>query len=452
MTLTDPLPTLDGRLLLPGDDGFDDAARPWNLAIAQLPAAVAEVASVADVQAVLAHARASGLRVAAQSTGHGAEALDTGALRAAILIRTHALDDISIDAAARRARIGAGVKAAALAAAAAEHGLAPVLGLAPSVGVAGLSLGGGLGWLGRAHGLASNAIVSLDVVTADGAARTIDINNDPELFYALRGGGGSYAIVTALELALHPVDAVSGGVITFPFETAGEVLEQVRRIAPSLPDAASLVVRIVQVPPLEHIPEALRGKRLVMIVATHLGPHADAERLFAPLRSGAAISDTFGPVGLADLVRVAGDPEEPGMARGDGMLLEDLTVDVVAALGELLDDPAVAGALGVIELRQLGGALGRPAAGGGAIDRVDAGWTFFTGGFAPTPEVAGAVLAAVAAAKDRMAPFAAPGLLLNTTALGADPARAFAPEAWARLARVKAQYDPDDLILAAHRG
>jgi FAD/FMN-containing dehydrogenase len=450
MTLTDPLPTLDGRLLLPGDDGFEAAAQPWNLAIAQRPAAVAEVASVADVQAVLAHARAAGQRVAAQSTGHGAEALDTGALREAILIRTHALDAIEIDAGARRARIGAGVKAAAVAAAAAEHGLVPVVGLAPSVGVAGLALGGGLGWLGRAHGLASNAIVSLDVVTADGAARTIDINNDPELFYALRGGGGAYAVVTALELALHPVDAISGGVLTFPFEAAGEVLEQVRRVAPSLPEAASLVIRIVQVPPLEHIPEAMRGKRLVMVVATHLGPHADAERLFAPLRSGGTIMDTFAPIALADLVRVAGDPEEPGMARGDGMLLEDLTVDALAALAELLDDPEV-GALGVIELRQLGGALGRPAPGGGAIAQVDAGWTFFTGGFAPNPEVAAAVLAAVATAKDRMAPFAAPGLVLNNTALGADPARAFAPEAWARLQAAKDRYDPDDLILAAHR-
>jgi FAD/FMN-containing dehydrogenase len=448
MTLTDPLPTLDGRLLLPGDDGFEAAATPWNLAIAQLPAAVAEVASVADVQAVLAHARAAGLRVAAQSTGHGAEALDTGALRGAILIRTHALDEIAIDAGARRARIGAGVRASALAAAAAEHGLAPVLGLAPSVGVAGLSLGGGLGWLGRAHGLASNAIISLDVVTADGAARTVDATNDPELFYALRGGGGSYAIVTALELALHPVDALSGGVITFPFAAAGEVLEQVRRIAPSLPDAASVVVRIVQVPDLEHIPEAMRGRRLVMVVATHLGPHADAERLFAPLRSGAAISDTFGPIGLADLVRVAGDPEEPGMARGDGMLLEDLTVDTLAALGELLED---ASGLGVIELRQLGGALGRTAPDAGAIERVDAGWTFFAGGFAPTPEAADAVLAAVAAARDRLAPFAAPGLVLNNTALGADPSRAFTPDTWSRLSRTKSQYDPDDLILAAHR-
>jgi FAD/FMN-containing dehydrogenase len=452
MTLTDPLPTLDGRLLLPGDDGFEAAAQPWNLAIAQLPAAVAEVASVADVQAVLAHARAAGLRVAAQSTGHGAEALDTGALREAILIRTHALGDISIDAAARRARIGAGVKAAALAAAAAEHGLAPVLGLAPSVGVAGLALGGGLGWLGRAHGLASNAIMSLDVVTADGAARRIDDDNDPELFYALRGGGGSYAIVTALELELHPVDALSGGVITFPFDVAGEVLEQVRRMAPSLPDAASLVVRIVQVPPLEHIPEAMRGKRLVMVVASHLGPHADAERLFAPLRSTGAMMDTFGPIGIADLVRIAGDPEEPGMARGDGMLLEDLTVDALAALGELLDDPGVGGALGVFELRQLGGALGRPAPGAGAIAQGDAGWTLFAGGMAPDAEAAAAILAAVAAAQDRMAPFAAPGLVLNNTALGADPARAFTPEAWARLGAVKAQHDPDDLILAAHRG
>jgi FAD/FMN-containing dehydrogenase len=451
MTLTDPLPTLAGRLLLPGDDGFDDAARPWNLAIAQRPAAVAEVASVADVQLVIAHARAAGLRVAPQSTGHGAEALDTGLLREAILLRTHRLGDVTIDPQARTARAGAGVTAAALGAAAAEHGLAPVLGLAPSVGVAGLALGGGVGWLGRAHGLASNSIISLDVVTADGAARTIDDNNDPELFYALRGGGGAFAVVTGLELALHPVDAVSAGVLTFPFEAAGEVLEQVRRIAPSLPEAASVVARIIQVPDLEHVPEAVRGKRVVMVAATHLGPHADAERLFAPLRGG-AMMDTFGPVGLAGLARVAGDPEEPGPSRGDGMLLEDLTVDLLAAVGEILDDPELA-SLGVIELRQLGGALGRPApAGHGALSHVDAGWAFFAAGFSPDPEAAATVLGAIAAAKARLAPFAAPGLLLNNSALGADPARAFAPEAWARLRDAKRAYDPEDVILGAHRG
>jgi FAD/FMN-containing dehydrogenase len=453
MTLTDPLPKLDGRLLLPGDDGFDDAGRPWNRAIEQRPAAVAEVASVADVQAVIAHARAAGLRVAAQATGHGAEALDTGALGAAVLVRTHRLDGVAIDREARTARIGAGATAGAVARAAGEHGLAPVLGLAPSVGVAGLALGGGIGWLSRVHGLAANNIISLDVVTADGAARRVDAGNDPDLFFALRGGGGGFAIVTALEVALHAVDEVSAGALTWPAEHAPEVLEQVRRVAPSLPDAASVVARVLQVPPLPEVPEAIRSRRIVMVVVTHLGPHADGERLIAPLRGAGGLSmDTFGPIGPGDLVTVAGDPEEPGPARGEGLLLEDLTTDVLAAVHEILDDPALA-PLGIIELRQLGGALGRPApAGHGAIAQVEAGWVWFAGGFAPDGDAAGAVLAAIDGAAERLAPFAAPGLLLNGAAHGADPARAFAPEAWARLGEVKRSYDPDGLILAAHGG
>ena len=163
--------------------------------------------------------------------------------------------------------------------------------------------------------------------------------------------------------------------------------------------------------------------------------------------------DTFGPIGLADLVRVAGDPEEPGMARGDGMLLEDLTVDALAALRELLEDPGARRRArrdrAAPARRRAGAARGRR--------RRDRRASTRAGRSSPaasrrTPRPRPRSLAAVAAAKDRLAPFAAPGLLLNTTALGADPARAFAPEAWARLARAKAQHDPDDLILAAHRG
>ncbi|WCB95738.1 Mitomycin radical oxidase [Baekduia alba] len=448
---TDLLPDLDGRHVLPSDDGYDDARRPWNTAIDQRPAAVVEAASVADVQAVVRHARANGLHVAPQSTGHGAEALAVD-LRGAILLRTSRLNAIAVDAEARTARIGAGVTGGALARAAAEHGLAATLGLAPSVGVAGLALGGGIGWLSRVHGLASNAIRSIDVVTADGAARTVDADRDPDLFFALRGGGGRFAIVTGLELALHPVDAVSAGMLAWPAEATGEVLEQVRRWTRDAPEALSAVVRVLSLPPIEAIPAPIRGRRIVAVVAAYLGPHHDAERLIAPLRGGGGtLVDTFGPIAIADLVTVAGDPEAPGPARGDGLLLKDLTPDAVAAV-EALVGGAAFDALTILELRQLGGALGRPApAGHGALDRVDAGWAVFAGGSAPDAAAADAIVAAAAGIREGLAPYAAEQVLLNSTAAGVDPARAFAPETWARLARIHAAYDPDGLILAAHR-
>ena len=448
---TDLLPDLDGRVVLPSDAGYDEARAPWNTAIDLRPAAVVEAASVADVQAVVRHARAAGLRVAPQGTGHGVEALG-GDLSDAILLRTRRLDAIVIDPEARTARVGAGATAAAVARAAGEHGLAAPLGLAPSVGVTGLALGGGVGWLSRAHGLAANHIISLDVVTADGAARHVDAASDPDLFFALRGGGGRYALVTGLELGLHAVDAVSAGALAWPVEAAPEVLEQARRWALDAPDSLSTVVRVLAVPPLETIPEAIRGRRIVTVVAAHLGPHHDGERLIAPLRGSGTLMDTFGPIGLPDLVTVAGDPEQPGPARGDGLLVKELTPDLVRAVAGIVADEAFS-AFGVLELRQLGGALGRPApAGHGALAHVDAGWALFAGGYAPDAEAAGAIVAAFAEVRERLAPFTADQVLLNSSAAGVDPARAFAPETWARLQRIREAYDPDRLIAAAHGG
>jgi hypothetical protein len=439
---------LDGRLLRPGDDGYDHARQPWNTAMDQRPAAVVEAATIADVQAVVRHARAAGLRVAPQGTGHGSEALAD--LDGAILLRTAALDTITIDAGRRIAHVGAGARAGAVADAAGEHGLAPVLGVAPSVGIAGLSLGGGLGWLSRTHGLAANNVAALDVVTADGQARRVDADHDPDLFFALRGGGGRFAIVTGLHLRLHPVDAVSAGMLAWPVEATGEVLEQVRRWTRDAPECLSAVVRVLALPPIDAVPEPIRGRRIVAVVAAHLGPHADGERLLAPLRSGATLIDTFGPVAPADLVRVAGDPEDPGPSRGDGLLIEDLTTDVVAAVEAIVADDALE-ALGVIELRQLGGALGRPAgAGHGALASIDAGWAFFAGGFAPDAAAQDAVLAAVEDVRRRLAPYTARQILLNSSAAGADPSRAFTPDTWDRLAEIRATYDPDRLILANH--
>jgi hypothetical protein len=439
-----------GRVVLPDDAGWDEARRSWNTSVDQHPVAVVQAASVADVQATVRHARAADLRVAPQATGHGSESL--ASLDGAILLRTAALDAIAVDPVARTATVGAGALAGAVAAAAGAHGLAPVLGLAPSVGVAGLTLRGGLGWLSRTHGLAINSVRAMEVVTAAGDALRVDAEHEPELFWALRGGGGGCAIVTALELALHPVPEASAGMIAWPAECTGEVLEQVRRWAREAPECASAVVRVLALPPIDAIPEPIRGRRIVAVIAAHFGPVADAERLLAPLRgSGSALLDSFGPVAAGDLVRVAGDPEEPGAARGDGLLLDDLTPEVVAAVTALVEDEASA-PLSVIELRQLGGAIGRPAPGGGVLSSLDAGWQCFAGGMAGDDEACATVQAALADVRTRLAPFAADRALLSAAAGGVDPATAFDPQSWARLGQMRDAHDPERLILANHDG
>ncbi len=443
-----------GRVVLSGDVGWDAARRSWNTSVDQHPATVVEAASVADVQATVRHARAAGLRVAPQATGHGSEALGLTSLRGAILLRTARLAAIAVDPAARRVTVGAGARAGAVADAAGAHGLAPVLGLAASVGVAGLSLGGGVGWLSRLHGVAANQIVGLEVVTAAGETLRVDAEHEPDLFWALRGGGGRCAVVTGLEVALHPVQEATAGMIAWPAERVGEVLELLRGWAVGAPDHASAVLRVLSLPPLDVIPEPIRGRRIVTLVAAHIGPAAEAQALLAPLRDGvdAPLMDTFGPVVAADLPRVAGDPEDPGPARGDGFLLDDLTPEAAAAFAALVADEAVT-ALSVMELRQLGGAVGRsPSDGGGALSAFDAGWSCFAGGVAGDEASRAAVGAALADVRTRLAPWIAERALLSSSGGGIDPATGFAPQTWERLVGVRDAYDPDRLILANHDG
>jgi len=451
-TEPDPLEHLGaavrGRVVLPTHAGWDEARQGWNLAVDQRPAAVVEAADAEDVHAVVRIATQTGLRVAPQSTGHGAEAL--GPLDGALLLKTSAMRDIAVDPGARVAKVGAGALAADVAAAAGEHRLAPVLGLAPSVGVAGLTLGGGIGWLSRSYGLAANNVRALDVVLASGERRRVDADAEPELFWALRGGGGRAAIVTALELELHPVDQVSAGMLVWPAEHVGEVLGRFRAWTQQAPESLSAVFRYLAVPDLEEVPPPLRGRRVVAIIAAHLGTEADGRALVEPLRaSGETLVDTFGPVGPGDLVRVAGDPDQPAPARGDGFLLDDLTVELVEAIAGLVSGDALA-PLGVLELRHLGGALGRAPAGHGALASLAAGYSFFAGGPAFDDPTRVAIGDRIDGLRTRLAPWTARQALLNVAAAGVDVSLAFGADAWERLRHAGDEYDPDRLLLVAH--
>ena len=351
--------TAAAALTLPGDEGWDAARQAWNLAVDQHPAAVAHPATVAEVQDAVRLARREGWRIAVQSTGHGAHAL--GPLDDVLLLKTTRMRDVRVGDGVVRAE--AGVLAGEAAAAAGDERLAPMLGFAPTVGVAGLTLGGGIGWLGRSHGLAANNVRAFEVVLASGEHLRVDADDEPDLFWALRGGGGRGAIVTAMELVAHPLPAVFAGTVAWPAEHAGEVLEQFRRVTADAPDALSLVFR--------HIVPA----GLVTLTAVFLGSEADADRALAPVRNArGALSDTFAAVGAADLVRVAEDPEEPDASVVDGFMLDDLTRDAVARVTGLIDDAALA-PLSVLELRHLGGALARAPHGHGALARLDAAYS-----------------------------------------------------------------------------
>jgi FAD/FMN-containing dehydrogenase len=439
---------LRGGVILPGEPDWDVARRAWNLSVDQRPAAVAEALSTGDVQTVVGFAARAGLRVAPQSTGHGAEAL--GPLDEAILLKMTPMRGITVDSAAGIARVEAGVIAGEVAAAAGEHRLAPVLGLAPTVGVAGLALGGGTGWLSRSYGLAANNVRALEVVTAAGDHERIDAHNEPELFWALRGGGGRFAIVTALELDAHRVPEVSGGGLFWPAEHAAEILDAFRRWTFDVPESLGAVFRYLSLPPIDAVPAPLRGRKVVAIIAAHLGTEPDGRRIMEPLRgSRTTLLDTFGPIGAADLVRIAGDPEQPGPARGAGFLVDELTPDLVDALAELITEDALA-PLAVLEVRLLGGALSRASEGAGALAALDGKISIFAGGPAFDADTRAAIDERLDGLHHRLEPWRSPQALLNAARFGIDPAQAFGQETWARLGRVGDTYDPDRLILSNH--
>ena len=211
-----------GSVSTPGDVDWDEARLAWNLAIDQRPVAVVHAESAEDVAAVVQFADAHGYQVAPQGTGHAAGPL--GSLDETILLKTSRLRGIEIDAAAQTARVEAGVLWLEVNQAAAEHGLVGLAGSSPDVGVVGYPLTGGLSFLGRKLGLASNSILAAELVTADGRLVRADAETEPDLFWAVRGGGGNFGVVTALEIRLFPITEVYAGSLFFPIERAAEVL------------------------------------------------------------------------------------------------------------------------------------------------------------------------------------------------------------------------------------
>jgi FAD/FMN-containing dehydrogenase len=435
-----------GSVSAAGDPDYENARLAWNRAADQRPAAVVEATGAEDIQAVVEFAGANDLRVAAQGTGHGAAPLQS--LERSVLLKTSALRQVEIDPEARLARVGSGATAGELADAAGSHGLAPVAGFAPTVGVTGLTLGGGIGWLGRSHGLACNNVRAIELVTGTGELKRVDSENDAELFWALRGGGGSFGVVTAFELDLHPIAEAYAGMMVWPAERAAEVLEQFRSSAADAPDSFSVVFRYLSLPDLPQVPEPLRGRRVAALIAAYLGPEAEGSELVEPLRAlGDPIVDSFGTVSGSSLVRVAGDPEDPAPALGNGFLLDDLSDELVAGVVERISGDALA-PLAVLEIRHLGGALARAPAGHGCLAKLEAGYSLFATGPLFDPGLRPAVEGRLHELRDFAAPWTSSQVLLNLSELADEPDRAFNRDDWERLRRVHERVDPRGTVIA----
>jgi FAD/FMN-containing dehydrogenase len=442
----DPLRArMQGDLVLRSEPGFDDARLGFNLVADLRPAMVAHPACAEDVREIVAFAARHGLRVLVQTTGHSAAPL--GDLSDVILVRTGAMRGVTIDPGRRTARVEAGAVWGDVTGPASEHGLAPVSGSSPGVGVVGFTTGGGLGWLGRSHGLGCQRVLAFEVVTADGRLVRADADTEPDLFWALRGGGGSFAAITALEIELVAVPELHAGMMLWPWERAGEVLQAWRAFTESAPETATTAARIIRLPPLPALPPFLRGRDIVVIDGALQTDAARAAALLAPLRALGPEMDTFAPVPPAALPQIHMDPEDPAPVLNDHALLEVLPAEAVDALvagfGPDSDSP-----LTVLELRHLGGALGRP--GDAALSHLPAEYLLFGVGI-PVDQAAGAALElAFAGMRDIAAPWASARGYANFAERGQDTATLLGADAARRVREIRAAVDPDGLFAGAH--
>lgn len=434
-------------LVLPHDPGWNQARVAWNLAVDQQPAAVALPESAEDVAAVVRWARSRGLRVAPQGTGHSAAAM--GSLAHTVLVKTERMREVQIDADKAIARVEAGVLWAEVSEAAAEHGLAALAGSSPDVGVVGYSLGGGISWLARRYGLAANSVIAVELVNADGELVRADACNESELFWALRGGGGSFGVVTALEFQLYPIPEVYAGILFFPIERAKEVLHAWSNWIEDVPDEVTSVGRFLQFPPIPDIPEPLRGGSFVVVEATSLLEEAATDELLRPLRALGPAIDTFATIPVERLSSLHMDPEHPVPGASDGMLLREFPEEAIDAI------VAVAGAgsgspLLSVEVRHLGGALGRTRTGHGSLATIEAGFAMFAVGIAMTPELGAAVRAHVEIVQAALAFWDAGRDYLNFTERRERGERLFGSATYRRLQTVKGRVDPEDVFRSNH--
>lgn len=443
---TDALRAIPG-LHFPGEPGYDDHRLAWNLLADQHPRAIAAPETATDVARIVRAVAGAGLRIAPQVSGHGAGAIDGDDLRDAVLLRMHRLTGVEVDAVNRTARIRGGTVWNDVIAAAAPHGLTALHGSAGDVAVTGYILGAGISFYGRAHGLATHHMNAVEVVTAEGELVRATAAQHSDLFWALRGGGGSFGAVVAVEIDLLPIPDVQAGFLLWDLSAASDVIRAWRDWTRGLDRAATTTLRLFRFPPVPELPPFLSGRSLVIIDGAILGDDALADELLAPLRALQPEMDTFARIPSQALLQVHMDPPVPSAALSDHLMLGDLTEAAATALLDVAG-PDAEGAPMIVELRHLGGAFG---------DAQDAALSCFDGEYAmiavqgvPVPEFAQQATVMVGGVIEAMRPWADCAPYLNFVDAPVDAGAAFDADTLARLHRIQALYDPKRVWLAAH--
>jgi FAD/FMN-containing dehydrogenase len=437
---------VQGEVFTPESAGYDEARLAWNRKVVQYPAVIVAAEMVADVQAAVNFSRRHNLGVAVQSTGHG----NVRPADNCLLILTKEMKGLVIDPVAQTATIEAGLQWGPVLAAAQEFDLAPLLGSSSGVGAFGYTLGGGLGWLGRKYGLAADSVIEFELVTADGRLRRASRVENSDLFWGLRGGGGSLGVVTSMTMRLFPVSKVYAGNLYYPAAMAEEVFRRYRSWIANVPDDLTTSVLVMNFPPLPEIPDFLSGKSFAIVRGCYCGAVEEGAAQLAYWRNWQSpLIDDFKEIPFSAADTISSDPVEPMPGFSSGAWLADLSDEAIKVIVDYGLGQGGLSPLIFTEIRHAGGAIGRVERDGTVYGNRDAQLLLNFAGAAPTAKAHDQLVAYSGRMKEALQPSLTGGVYMNLLEGVESQQRirdGLAPGGYDQLARLKARYDPQNLF------
>ena len=444
-TLDDLRARVRGQVISPSDSTYDEACEIWNAMINRRPGLIVRCAGTADVLQVVRFAQRHQLLTSVRGAGHNiaGKSLHDGAL----LIDLGAMRMVQVDPVSQIAVVGPGATLGDVDHESQAYGLAVPTGINSTTGIAGLTLGGGFGWLSRSLGLTADNLIAAEVVTAEGERLRCDENNNADLFWATRGGGGNFGIVTSFEFKLHPVGPeVMAGPVVFPFDQASSVLRKYREFCASCPEELTVWAVIRDAPPLPFLPPSAHGSRVLILAALYNGPLDAGEKALSSLRQlGQPIADGFGPYPFAGFQQAFDPLLTPGARNywkshnftelGDGL------IDTLVDYGSRLPSPQ-----SEIFVAQMGGATNRVSPDATAYPHRDVEFIMNVHTRWDAADQDSVCIAWAREFYDATEPFATGGVYVNFISEDEDRIRGAYGANYARLSEVKVKYDPDNFF------
>lgn len=448
VTISETPPT-SAVFATPSDPSYANAVAPYNVAAIPAPAMAVTVRTRTAARAALREARGNGLPVRVLATGHSADSV--APFDGQALIRVELEETVVIDPESQTATIPAGARWSDVVVAAERFGLVALHGSSGTVGAIGYLLGGGMSFYGRAFGVASNSVTSITLLTADGREITVHADNDPELFWALRGGGTGFGIVLSLTMRLFEVGPIFTGSSFFSIEHAKELLDVWDDWSRTAPRSVSTSFRVLNLPPLPHIPPLLSGRPVICVDGVALDsdglPASDAAGvLLGRLAQVAApLLETWHHGTPSDATATHMDPPDPMPVLADHFVLSELPNEARTRLAELAQ-PEHSSALAFIELRQLGGAFADPVPGGGAVNHFAGSYALVSAGVLLGPDAGPVVGAQLGSVRSELRDWDAGITVPTAVSSYSAPQRSFDHDTAVRVASIRDRVDPDGVF------